>query len=180
MDSSQPIHRDAEDQPSAMIPSHELGMDATGAADSGARPSSGRTMRKPSPELVRWIMIAIGWVLITIGIVISPAPGPMGAPVFALGLILVLRNSRWSRRQYIKLQRRYPKILGPVRTGVLRQKTPMGFVRWFKGEAIDRGPSNAVEIFRTGRKWVADMINGRRAPPDSPPKGPLSPRGKEG
>ncbi len=137
-------------------------------------------MRKPSPELIRWIMIAIGWVMMVVGIIISPAPGPMGAPVFAVGLILVLRNSRWARRQYIKLQRRYPKILGPVRTGVLRQKTPMGFVRWFKGEAIDRGPSNAMAIVKAGRQWVADLIHGRQTPPDSPPKGPLSPRGKEG
>ncbi|TXG85241.1 MAG: hypothetical protein E6R12_01720 [Sphingomonadales bacterium] len=180
MDSGQSFRSDMEGSPHAMIPSQDSGMDAPGAAGSDGSPPSGRTMRKPSPELIRWIMIAIGWVMMVVGIIISPAPGPMGAPVFAVGLILVLRNSRWARRQYIKLQRRYPKILGPVRTGVLRQKTPMGFVRWFKGEAIDRGPSNAMAIVKAGRQWVADLIHGRQTPPDSPPKGPLSPRGKEG
>lgn len=178
MDSGQPFHPDAEDPPSAMIPSQGFGMEVPDAADQDARRSSGRTMRKPSPEVVRWIMIASGWVIMAAGIIISPAPGPMGAPIFAVGLILVLRNSRWARRQYIKMQRRYPKVLGPVRTGVLRQKTPMGFVRWFKGEAVDRGPSNAMAILRAGRAWVADLIHGRQTPPDSTPKGPLSPRGK--
>ena len=45
----------------------------------------------------------------------GPLPGPFGIIGFAAGLVLVLRNSRWARRYFIRIKRRYPVMIGPVR-----------------------------------------------------------------
>src|SRR3546814_12117574 len=42
--------------------------------------------------------------------IVGPLPGPGGIFVFAGGLTLVLRNSRWARRRFARLKRRWPKM----------------------------------------------------------------------
>lgn len=80
---------------------------------------------KPSPSwlrtLLRSLAIPAGWTLIVLGLVVGPLPGPGGIPVVALGVLILLQNSRWARRRFIALRQRYPKILGPVEN-VLRRK----------------------------------------------------------
>ncbi len=73
-------------------------------------------------NLVRWFLIAIGLGLIALGLVIMPLPGPLGFPPILAGLILVLRNSFRLRRQFIRFQRRHPKIVFPLRR--LMRKNP--------------------------------------------------------
>lgn len=64
----------------------------------------------------RWTKLVLGWVLMVAGPVVGgPLPGPFGIVGFAAGLILVLRNSRWARRFFIRIKRRYPRTLSPVR-----------------------------------------------------------------
>lgn len=67
-------------------------------------------------EVWRWTKLVLGWALLVFGpLVGGPLPGPFGIVGFAAGLILVLRNSRWARRFFIRIQRRHPAMLGPVR-----------------------------------------------------------------
>lgn len=43
-------------------------------------------------------------------LVLGPtAPGPAGLFGFALGLALVLRNSAWAKRRYVRFKRRWPR-----------------------------------------------------------------------
>ena len=61
--------------------------------------------------------MAIGFVLIAVGIVgaLIPFTFHLLGGFAVLGVILVLRNSRAWRRRFIRLQRRHPRWLHPVR-----------------------------------------------------------------
>lgn len=78
-------------------------------------------------EIWRWAQIAIGWLLILLAPPIGGLlPGPMGFVGFALGLVLVLRNSRWARRKFVQVQRRYPVVGGWIRRKLLRRRNGNG------------------------------------------------------
>jgi hypothetical protein len=77
----------------------------------------------------RWLLIALGLLIIAAGVVISPLPGPGGIPVIVLGLMLVLRNSFWARKQFIRVQRAHPKIVFPIRR-LLRREPEVFPVAW--------------------------------------------------
>jgi hypothetical protein len=62
-----------------------------------------------------------GGVLMIAGLVLAVLPGHLGVPVLAVGLILVLRNSRRARRSFIVLQRRHPRFVFPVRRLIRRE-----------------------------------------------------------
>ncbi len=71
---------------------------------------------------VRLAQLTLGVILMTFGPLIGwPLPGPFGFLSFGLGLALVLRNSRWARRRYTVLKRRYPKA-GSWTDWALRRK----------------------------------------------------------
>jgi hypothetical protein len=55
-------------------------------------------------NIVRWILLAVGGILILLGVLMAPLPGPLGVPVTLAGLILVLRNSFRLRRVFIRFQ----------------------------------------------------------------------------
>ncbi|WP_380781337.1 hypothetical protein [Sphingomonas sp. R86520] len=40
---------------------------------------------------------------------LAPLPGPAGIFLFAGGMVLVLRNSRWARLKWARLKRRWPR-----------------------------------------------------------------------
>ena len=64
-------------------------------------------------EPMRLTQLAVGWILMIVGPLIGgPLPGPLGFIFFGAGLALVLRNSRWARRRYTMLKKRYPKVGG--------------------------------------------------------------------
>jgi hypothetical protein len=77
----------------------------------------------------RWLLIALGLLIIAAGVLISPLPGPGGIPVIVLGLMLVLRNSFWARKQFIRVQRAHPKIVFPIRR-LLRREPEVFPVAW--------------------------------------------------
>ncbi len=54
-------------------------------------------------------MVALGILLIIIGIIIGPLPGPGFIPLFVAGLTLLLRYANWSKRLYVRFKRRWPK-----------------------------------------------------------------------
>ena len=58
---------------------------------------------------VEWGLFAIGVVLIIIGIIIAPLPGPGGVFFIAPGAALILKTSMWAKRHYVKFKRWQPK-----------------------------------------------------------------------
>lgn len=77
------------------------------ATDDAARVVAGRIKRIG--------LVALGLLIIVLGILIAPLPGPGGLPVIVVGLMIVLRNSFKARRQFVRLHRAYPKTLYPIR-----------------------------------------------------------------
>ena len=58
---------------------------------------------------VEWGIFALGVVLIILGIIISPLPGPGGVFLIAPGAALILKTSMWAKRRYVKFKRWQPK-----------------------------------------------------------------------
>ncbi|MEA4839102.1 MAG: PGPGW domain-containing protein [Rhodospirillaceae bacterium] len=68
---------------------------------SSSRPGSRSTARWRLRVLVRLrrlVMICCGCILMALGIVLVPSPLPVGFVLFAVGLFLTARASRWVRR----------------------------------------------------------------------------------
>jgi len=64
--------------------------------------------------------LVAGWLLIVAAPIVGILPGPGGILVFAAGLALVLRGSRWAKRRYVLFKRRFPKLGYWCDKGLLR------------------------------------------------------------
>ena len=80
----------------------------------GYRTSDARA-RDLAGKLIRAGLVAIGLLIILLGVLISPLPGPGGLPLVVLGLMIILRNSFKARRHFVRMQRRHPKWVSPLR-----------------------------------------------------------------
>ena len=58
---------------------------------------------------VNWTLFGLGILLVLIGIVVSPIPGPGGIFFIAPGSALILRSSMWAKRHYVRIKRWQPK-----------------------------------------------------------------------
>ena len=85
----------------------------------------------------RWFWVAVGFVLIAVGIVgaLIPFTLHLFGGFAILGVILVLRNSRTWRRRFIRLQHRHPRWLHPVRRILRGQVLP---VLWHEALRTER------------------------------------------
>lgn len=90
-------------------------------ADDAARLLVGR--------VTRWALITLGVVIVLLGIAIAPLPGPGGLPVIVVGLMVLLRNSFWAKRQFVRFQRAHPKTVFPIRR-LLRREPEVFPVFW--------------------------------------------------
>ena len=105
--------------------------------------------------------MGLGFVLIVVGVLGALIPFTfhlMG--VFAvLGFILVLRNSRTWRRRFVRLQRRHPRWLFPIRR-LLRRKPEVAPVLWHEMLRTERW---VVPVrWRRLRRWRRALRRGRR------------------
>lgn len=91
----------------------------------GSRSSSERFAR----TLRRVAYMVSGLLVVLLGILIAPLPGPGGIPVIALGLVLILRSSFWAKRQFIRAQYARPKYVYPFRR-LLRKNPEIAPVFW--------------------------------------------------
>jgi hypothetical protein len=66
-------------------------------------------MRDRHPAL-RIAQLSLGILLIIGAAIVGPLPGPGGIFLFAGGMILILRNSRWAQVRWARLKRRWPRI----------------------------------------------------------------------
>lgn len=57
---------------------------------------------------MRAVLFWLGVLLIILAPLVGVIPGPGGVFFFAAGAALVLRNSRWAKKQYARLKRRHP------------------------------------------------------------------------
>ncbi|MBB4155102.1 hypothetical protein GGQ80_003019 [Sphingomonas jinjuensis] len=66
-------------------------------------------MRDRHPAL-RIAQLSLGILLIIGAAIVGPLPGPGGIFLFAGGMILILRNSRWAQIRWARLKRRWPRV----------------------------------------------------------------------
>jgi hypothetical protein len=58
---------------------------------------------------VNWSLFALGLLLVLIGIVVAPLPGPGGIFFIAPGSALILKSSMWAKRHYVRIKRWQPR-----------------------------------------------------------------------
>jgi hypothetical protein len=56
------------------------------------------------------VSVAAGWILLVVGIIITPTPVPIGLMLVAVAVFLLARDSHLARRGIRALRRRYPAI----------------------------------------------------------------------
>lgn len=88
-------------------------------------------------RVLRSALIVVGMIVVLAGVIIAPLPGPMGLPVVVIGLVIILRNSFWARRAFVRAQRAYPNILYPLRR-LLRREPEVGPVAWQQLLRVER------------------------------------------
>lgn len=88
---------------------------------------------RPRGGVLRWLkrsaMMIVGVLVVLLGILIAPLPGPGGIPVIALGLVLILRSSYWAKRMFIRAQHARPRWVYPFRR-LLRKNPEIAPVFW--------------------------------------------------
>lgn len=94
-----------------------------------------RAVKRFSKKALGWVLIALGFVLIAAGFVLIIVPGHYF--LIVLGLILVLRNAFWARRQFIHLKRRHPNWVMPIRK-LLRRNPPLVSIFWQQVLKVER------------------------------------------
>jgi len=66
-----------------------------------------RSSRHPAKRVT---LLCSGVLLMVVAPVTAPLPGPGATLLFVAGLVLVLRNSAWARRRFVRIKRRWPRV----------------------------------------------------------------------
>ena len=69
----------------------------------------GLYQRLRSNAHVRSALFCLGGLLMIVAVLIGPLPGPGFIILFPVGLMLVLQNSAWAKRRYVRFKRRHPR-----------------------------------------------------------------------
>jgi hypothetical protein len=102
------------------------------------RPAFLQTLVRSQP--FRVFQLVLGVLLMLVAPIIGiPTPGPLGIFIFGFGFALVLRNSRWARRRYLRYTRRYPRVRRAVDFGLRRKRKP-----GLSSRALDGDPNPTV------------------------------------
>jgi hypothetical protein len=88
-------------------------------------------------RVVRIALITAGAAIMIAGFAIAPLPGPFGLPLAAVGLMIVLKNSTWAKRKFIKVQHRHPNWVYPVRR-LMRREPEFLPVMWQQTLRMER------------------------------------------
>lgn len=86
-------------------------------------------LREAAARTFRWAAIGLGTLVILAGAILTPLPGHVGLPLLVVGLMIVLRYSFQARKQFIRLQRRHPKLVFPIRR-LMRREPEVLLVVW--------------------------------------------------
>ena len=122
--------------------------------------------------LAKLLMIVAGVLLMVIGVVITPLPGPFGVPLILLGLIILLKSSMWVKRLFMRQVRKHPKILMPVRA-LLRPGAKVIAMMWLHTLRLERRllPKKRRFMYRFRHDVRAILRNRRRKPTSKPEPG---------
>ena len=88
-------------------------------------------------RLARIALTVLGAIVVVVGVIIAPLPGPMGLPVVVVGLMLILRNSFKARRQFVRFQHAHPRIIRPLRRLLRRDPEVVPFF-WQQTLRVER------------------------------------------
>lgn len=88
-------------------------------------------------RVLRVGLAILGGLIVIIGILMAPLPGPLGIPVIVVGLMLTLRNSFKARRQFVRFQQAHPKMIFPIRR-LLRRDPEILSMTWHQMLRIER------------------------------------------
>ena len=113
-------------------------------------------------RLKRFGLMAAGALIIVAGIIIAPLPGPFGLPIALVGLALILRNSFWAKRQFIRAQYARPRFVYPFRR-LLRKRPEFAPVMWqqmlrVEKLALKRGRGVLIRARKRLRRALRDTI----------------------
>ncbi len=75
-----------------------------------AMSASPRWSRLRQNPAIRYALLGLGILFLLITPLLGPLPGPGGIFTFAIGLGLVLQNSVWARRRYVRFKRKQPRM----------------------------------------------------------------------
>lgn len=73
------------------------------------RPTFLRSLIRSAPFRVAQLGVGMVLMLVSPVLALIPSPFPFALLVAGVGLALVLRNSAWARRRYVRWHRRYPR-----------------------------------------------------------------------
>lgn len=101
----------------------------TGCSRAQARAGTRGLFARTMSRVWRMLRLALGVMIIALGILIAPLPGPFGLPLAVVGLMIVLRNSYWAKRQFIRAQQARPNWVYPFRR-LMRRRPEFAPVIW--------------------------------------------------
>lgn len=106
-------------------------------------------------RMVRWGLLALGGVIMAVGLVLAFLPGHLGLPILVIGLMIVLRNSFKARRQFVRMQRAHPNFVFPLRR-LMRREPEIVQVFWQQTLRVERLvlPRRARFMVRSRRRWL--------------------------
>ncbi len=109
---------------------------------------------------VEWGLFALGVLLVVVGLVVSPLPGPGGIFFIAPGAALILKTSVWAKRRYVKFKRWQPKA-GRWTDWALQRRSAKRREALRKAEAAQSNESGGtVEKAELARQAI-DRLSGR-------------------
>lgn len=141
---------------SAIVPRQSTRSERTPIHGVSRAPRSLNWLRK----LGQWLSVALGVLVVILGILIAPLPGPMGLPIMIVGLVLILRNAYWAKRAFVRAQYRYPRYLYPVRR-LMRRNPQVAAVTWQQALRAER------RFFAPNQRQLVRWRRGRRGPSSS-------------
>ena len=93
--------------------------------------------RDLAARIGRWLLLALGVVIMLAGLVLAPLPFHIGLPLLVIGLMIVLRSSFKAKRQFLRIQRAHPKMVFPIRR-LMRREPEIVLVFWQQALRVER------------------------------------------
>ena len=85
----------------------------------------------------RYLLLALGGLVMLAGLVLTPLPFHVGLPMLVVGLMIVLRNSFAAKRHFVRIQRAHPKVVFPIRR-LMRREPEILQVFWQQYLRVER------------------------------------------